>query len=114
MKKLQYFVGKLCTILTRPASRFFDENQHINVFVGIVDSVDDFGVWLIQLNTKKKSFFFAHSLVGVIEETVSIVNDDEAKVIKKEVEKRVEDSQTNLVQLDKLKLFKQTANKDKK
>lgn len=111
MKKLLYFKGKICTVLTRPASIFFDQTQHVNVFVGLVDDVDDFGVWIIQLNTKRKSFFFAHSLVGIIEEVVTPVSDKEAQLIKKEVAKKTEDAQTDLIQVDKLKLMRNAANK---
>lgn len=79
MNKLNYFKGKVCTVLTAPANRFFDDTQHVNVFVGLVEDVDELGVWIVQLTEKKKSFFRLNAIVGIIEETVTFFNDEEVK-----------------------------------
>jgi hypothetical protein len=115
MKKLSYFIGKPCTILTRPASRMFEEEQHANVFVGIIEEVDEFGVWVLQLNGRKKSFFFHHSLVGIIEETITTFSPEEAVILKKELEKRLpvaENKPNDVISLESLKVLKKTANKE--
>jgi hypothetical protein len=56
------------------------------VFVGLVEDIDEMGVWIVQLSEKKKSFFTHRSLVGIIEETITVFNDAEAKEVRKQLE----------------------------
>lgn len=107
MKKLSYFKGKICTILTSPANRFFDDTQHANVFVGLVEDIDECGVWIIQPTERRKSFFTHRSLVGIIEETVKIFDEDEAKEVRKQLEARLppKDGQ-QLISVESLKKLK--------
>jgi hypothetical protein len=115
MSKLHYFKGKVCTVLTSPANRHFDDTQHANVFVGLVEEIDELGVWLIQLAEKKKSFFTHRSLVGIIEETVTVFNEDEAKEVRKQLEARIppKDGQ-QLISVDSLKKLKNNNQLEKK
>lgn len=115
MKKSSHFIGKVCTVITTQASRFFDEQQHANTFIGIVEEIDDFGVWVLQISGKKKSFFYHHSIIGIIEETVTTFSQEEVILLKKELEKtnsKLENKGDDLISLDSLKKVKKIANKE--
>lgn len=117
MKRLSYFVGKPCTILTRTVSRLFDETQHANVFVGIIEEVDEYGIWLLQLNAQKKSFFFHHSVVGIIEETIKTFSQEEAVLVRKKLEENQfvpETKKDDVISMESLKVIKKTGNKEQK
>jgi len=113
MKNLQHFVGKICTILTRPTTRIFDETQHANTFVGLVEQVDDYGIWLLQLTTRKSSFFFAGTLVGILEETVTPLSEEDARKVQQELEKRAlpQSGKQELVSLGGIKKMANDAKK---
>lgn len=116
MSDLNYFKGKVCTILTSPTNRHFvDEAQYANTFLGLVDKVDNLGVWVIQLTTKKKSFFTHHSLVGIIEESVRIFDsEEEANALRKQLEAKLPPKNSQqLISVDSLKKLKNN-NQDKK
>ncbi len=117
MSNLEYFKGKVCTILTAPANRhFLDESQYANTFVGLVEKVDEFGIWLVQLSTKKKSFFTLHQLVGIIEETVTFFDsEEEAQSVRKQLEARLpaKDGQ-QLISVDSLNKLKKNNQEKKK
>jgi len=93
IERLQHFVGRPCTILTRGINRdFINENPHnypellINYFTGIVESVDEMGIMMKQLVSTKsqKTYFFLHSIVGIAEEEqLDPNNPDDAKAIEK-------------------------------
>lgn len=82
--KLQYFVGKVCTILTPPTNRMFNDQQHANVFVGLVEEIDHLGVWIRQLTTGKTSFFAA-PIIGIVEETFKELTDEELAAAEKKL-----------------------------
>jgi hypothetical protein len=76
-KKLQYFVGKVCTIFTRQINRNYKEEnpatfleQMFHYFVGVVESVDEDGIMTTQVQGGQKSFWFMDNLVGIAEEQV--------------------------------------------
>lgn len=89
IKKIQYFEGKVCTIFTTPINRSFkDENpntfpqQSYHYFMGVVESIDNSGVWLQQLKTGLKSYFFLSQIIGIAEEQVlDPDNEDDAEII---------------------------------
>ena len=114
MSKLDYFKGKVCTIFTSPTTRFFDESQHANVFVGLVDDVDEVGVWLFQLSAKKKSFFSHRYLVGIVEETVQMFTDSEAREIRKQLESILPPKDgKQLISVDDIKMLKKNHRSEK-
>lgn len=91
-KSLQYFVGKACTVFTVPINRDYrTENpntypqQLLMYFTGVVESVDDIGLTLVQLDSgHQKSFFFLDRVVGIAEETVlNPEKEEDKKVIDK-------------------------------
>lgn len=77
MTDLSYFVGKCCTIITRTMNRNFKEENPMNFpepvftyFIGYVEKIEEDGVWLAQLSSGLKSFFFKHSIIAISEEEV--------------------------------------------
>lgn len=81
-KHLQYFIGKVCTILTVPINRDYSiENPKtyiqtlIKYFTGIIENIDDYGVLIRQLDGDLKSFFLLENIVGISEE--KCLNPDE-------------------------------------
>ena len=73
--KLQYFVGKVCTVFTNPVNRNLPQEspqdylqQVFGYFLGRVESVDEDGVLLSHVHNGQKSFWTWHNLVGLAEE----------------------------------------------
>ncbi len=89
LKKIQYFVGKPCTVFTTPINRNFKEEgpesypaQIIQYFVGIIDSIDETGIELTQVASGNKSYFFLPQVIGIAEEELLDPSDPvESKVI---------------------------------
>lgn len=105
IRKLQYFVGKACTIFTTPINRNYkDENpgtfpkQMIVYFTGFVSEIDDSGVWLTNPMTGKQSFWAMTHLVGIAEEEVLDPKKDAAEIAQMQ---RVKE--TAKTQLEKIK-----------
>jgi len=88
-KNLNYFRGKVCSIFTNPTNRNFkDENpktyleQNIMYFVAVVDEIDEYGIFVTQIQNGLKSYFFLNNLIGICEEQVLDPSDEkDAKVI---------------------------------
>ncbi len=112
MKKFDYFKGKVCTILTAPVSRMFNEIQHTNVFVGLVEDIDELGIWLLQLNTRKKSYFTAAYLVAIIEEMITPLSPEQSKDLKEKLEEKIPKKDSQFISVDNLNLLKRKANKN--
>lgn len=88
-KHLNYFKGKVCSIFTRPTNRNFREEnpktymeQNVMYFVAVIEDVEDDGIFVTQVQTGLKSYFFLENLVGICEEEVlDPSNEKDAKVI---------------------------------
>ena len=88
-KHLTYFRGKVCSIFTHPTNRNFKEEnpktyleQNIMYFVGVLEEVDEYGIFVTQIQTGLKSYFFLNSIIGICEEEVlDPSNEKDAKVI---------------------------------
>jgi len=116
MNDLSYFIGKVCTILTSPVNRqFVNETQYVNIFVGIVDSINEKGIWIIKLGTRKKAFFTFHALVGINEESISFFeNEQDVKDFEKQLKAKIppKDAQ-QLISIESInKLKKNQGKKD--
>lgn len=72
VKKLQQkFQGKICTIMTHPiAKRDFNDAQFADFFTGVVDEIDDDGIFTTHALTACKNFYFFSQVIGIIEEQV--------------------------------------------
>lgn len=77
LKKLDYFVGKVCTVLTGPTNWKLDQKQTLDYFLGVVESIDNLGVVLVNVINNKKTYIFSDSLVAIAEETVVDPNDQQ-------------------------------------
>lgn len=89
IKKLQNaFVGKICTILTKPiAKRDFNDTQFADFFTGLVDYIDEDGVWTTHSITGCKNFYNLLEIIGIIEEQVLHENNPEhAEIIRQSKE----------------------------
>lgn len=86
-EKLQYFIGKTCTILTGPTSQPYDDMTHANSFVGIVHEINELGVWISHPNSPKFSFFAA-PILGIIEEASRPMTEEEAEIFVKGLPKK--------------------------
>lgn len=116
MDKLQYFIGKICTIYTQPSNRIFTDQQHANSFCGVVSEVDEYGLWLEMLpDMKRKAFYTAHNLIGIVEEQVVPITDEQETEIKQAFAKEMASvqppQQDDLISLDSIKNMAKNANK---
>lgn len=70
IKKLQEsFVGKICTILTHSTNKGnYNDQQFADFFTGIIDSIDEDGIFVTHLVTKCKSYFVFQNVIGILEE----------------------------------------------
>lgn len=75
--KLEYFIGRVCTIFTTPTNRNFKEESPktypaplYQYFTGMVESIDDQGILITQVMSKErqKSYFFIQNVIGIAEE----------------------------------------------
>lgn len=89
-KKLQYFVGKICTILTVGINKDFNLEQFGNFFTCRIEAIDADGVVCVHPITNCKSFFFLDKIVSISEEQEITEDHPAYKEIKQEVQKSEE------------------------
>ena len=74
IKKMnEIFAGKICTILTLSTNKnstkcSYTEQQFTDFFTGIVESVDEDGIFVSHALTHCKSWFPLANIVGILEE----------------------------------------------
>lgn len=78
-KQLQYFVGKVCTIFTGQIARNFSPEEFNDYFVGIVETIDEEGVWTIHPKNNCKNYFVLSQIYGICEEEVVFKQKEEIK-----------------------------------
>jgi len=80
--RFKYFKGKPCTIATVDINFRFKEQQMMDYFMGIVENVDDDGIWIVHPITKCRSYIFMSHIVAISEEQVLYEdNPEDAKII---------------------------------
>lgn len=68
----KHFIGKPCTIfLGRLQKQTFTEVQFNDFFFGIVDRIDEDGVFIKHIVTKCLSFFPMNNIMGICEEQIA-------------------------------------------
>ena len=83
LKRLQYFKGKVCTVFTLRTQKEFTERQFTDYFVGVVEAIEEGGVWTTHPLTGSKNFIAISSLVGIAEEqTLDPEKPEDAALIK--------------------------------
>lgn len=104
---LTYFKGKVCSIFTVQTQRKMkNAEEEFQYFVGVVESIDSYGIFITQISTGLKSYFYANNIVGICEEEVLDPKDPNDSEIIKEIspetqidsEEKIDvDSLTNLI-----------------
>lgn len=81
-ESLKYFIGKACTISTIEINFRFKEEHMMDYFMGIVEKIDEHGIWIEHPLTKCKSFIVLSRMVSISEEQILYENNPEdAKII---------------------------------
>ena len=79
---LKYFKGKPCTISTVEINFRFKEQQMMDYFMGIVETIDKHGIWIVHPITKCRSYILLSHIVSISEEQVLYEdNPQDAKII---------------------------------
>ena len=102
IKKLQEkFVGKVCTILTCGiAKNNFADQQFADFFTGIVDSIDEDGIFTRHHLTGCRNFYAMNHVVGILEEQVIGEDNPEFEKIVQEVQKAPDDKKPVVMGVD--------------
>lgn len=86
LKKLQEFVGQVCTILTTSTGKGnFTDTQFPDFFLGVIESIDEDGVFSKHPVTKCINFYSWHHIVGIFQEQVIQENDPQYEQVIKEI-----------------------------
>jgi hypothetical protein len=87
-KKLQEFVGKVCSILTTAVAKpNFSDLQFNDFFVGIIEEISEDGIFSKHPSTGCLSFYSWPQVVGVFQEQVVPQDDPEYQNILSELKK---------------------------
>lgn len=95
-KKLQEtFLNKICTIITTTVNKTnFDDEQFSDFFTGLVESLDEDGVFIKHHITACKSFYAWNYIVGILEEQVIEQSDPRYKEITEKIEPIIQAKKT--------------------
>jgi hypothetical protein len=86
IKKLQEFIGQVCTILTSTTCKNnFTDVQFPDFFLGIIESIDEDGVFSKHPVTKCRNFYSWNHIVGIFQEQVIQENDPNYNEIIQEI-----------------------------
>lgn len=85
IKKLQSFVGQVCTILTNNTCKSFSDTQFTDFFLGIIESIDEDGVFSKHPLTKCLNFYSWNNIVGIFQEQLIQEKDPEYQTILEEI-----------------------------
>jgi hypothetical protein len=89
IKELQYFVGKVCSVVTTSMNRNFDETISREHFVIRVQTINADGVWGTHpYNDDLVSFFTTQHVISIHEEVELDSNNPEHASMMKEYEER--------------------------
>ena len=103
IKKLQEFTGKVCSILTSSVAKHnFTDAQFSDFFVGIVDEINEDGIFAKHPMTGCLSFFSWPHVVGVFLEQVIDATDPQYENILAEIKKTPPEQQVNIVPVNPL------------
>ena len=68
IEQLQYFIGKVCTVLTKPVNRDFDELRAREHFVARINTITTDGIWGIHPHSDMVTFYQWEGVIGICEE----------------------------------------------
>ena len=89
VKKLQdMFMGKVCTVLTTTVNKTnFQDTQFADFFTGIIQSIDEDGIFAKHHITGCNNFYHFDYVVGILEEQVIEEDDPKYQEIVNEMKK---------------------------
>jgi len=91
LKKLQVFVGKVCTVLTSTVCKQnFTDVQFPDFFVGVVESIDEDGIFSKHPLTGCLSFYSWSHVVAILQEQVIEETDPRYETIMEEIKNNPE------------------------
>lgn len=89
LEKLNHFVGKVCSIMTTPINRNFDERVAREHFVILVSEINADGIWGTHpYNSDLMNFFRMENVVSIHQEEVLDPNNPEHQQMISEYEKK--------------------------
>lgn len=98
LKKMQDFVGKVCSILTTSVAKSnFTDIQFSDFFVVIVEEVSEDGIFGKHAMTGCLSFYAWNHVVGIFQEQVIDQEDPQYENILSEVKKSQPEQQVNII-----------------
>lgn len=100
IKKLQVFVGKVCTVLTTSVCKQnFTDVQFPDFFVGLIDSIDEDGIFSKHPLTGCVNFYSWNYVVAVFQEQVIEENDPRYNQIMEEIKSQPQ-KQSGVIPVD--------------
>lgn len=85
-KLKENFCGKICTVLTKTVAKTnFKDQQFADFFTGVIDSIDEDGIFSKHHITNCVSFFPLDHVVGILEEQVILDSDPSFEKISQEI-----------------------------
>ena len=110
LEHLQYFIGKVCSIVATSMNRSFDEKISIEHFVVIVREIDADGIWGTHpYNSDLVSFFSLEHVISIHQEEVIDPNNPKHASMIKEFEeksgKKIQGDLKNSPPVEKKPLF---------
>ena len=104
-KELQYFVGKICSVFTTRSHRELTAEEACNYFLGVVESIDEYGIFLAQISKGLKVFIMKDQIIAIAEEEVlDPGNSQDAEEIKRSME-NMEKMQKQAAELEQSRLL---------
>ena len=89
IQQLQYYVGKVCSIVTTSMNRAFDEQISREHFVIIVQTINSDGIWGVHpYNQELVSFFTLQHIISIHQEIELNDKNSEHSAMIKEYEER--------------------------
>lgn len=103
---MKYFEGKICSVFTVPINKNIkNDEEHVNYFVGLIESVTNEGILMKQLSSNLKNYFFKHSIVAICEEEVlDPQNEKDVELINeiKKIHEKEKEEYLNINQLNSI------------
>jgi len=98
LKKLQEFIGKVCSVLTSSvAKQNFTDVQFSDFFVGIIEDISEDGIFAKHPMTGCLCFYSWPHVVGIFQEQVITQTDPQYENILSEIKKSPPEQQVNIV-----------------
>jgi len=101
LKLRENFCGKVCTVLTKTIAKTnFQDKQFADFFTGIIESIDEDGIFAKHANTECMNFFPMQHVVGILEEQVILETDPAYEQIINEIKNPPAQPELNLPKND--------------